>query len=185
MHMIAMLPFATATGGVAAGTVATGAPLSLAAMAGGGGGLTLMGALSGGLGIASGLAAIARGNAEASAMETEANFEEFNASQELLKGRAQALEAMRAANDAVAASTVAGFASGLQGSGSVARAREEAFEEGDFQISMARSNAAIAAGMRRGTANSLRRDAGWARFGGWADAAGQFAETAFRFRTTG
>ena len=174
-----MLPFATATGATVAGGTAAAAGTAATA------GTALLGALAGVSGIASGLASIARGNAEASSLIGQAEFEEFNAKQELLKGRSHALTAMRAANDAVASVQVAGFASGLTGAGSVATAKREAFEEGDFQVDMARSNAAIEAGIRRGTAASLRRDVGWARFSGWAEGVGQFAQTAMRAMGTG
>lgn len=174
MMMLAPILAGSATAGGAA--AATGAAAS---------GFSLAGALSGGLSIVSGLASIAQGRSEAAQLNDKAAWEDFNASRELTRGRAEAAAAMKAGNDAVAAAQVAGFASGLQSSGSVVEAKMDAMRDAEFNVSMARDEAFISAGARRGEARRLREDASAARRGGWMNAFGTWGSGLGRFARTG
>lgn len=145
--------------------IITTAKSGVAAVAGGGGG-SLGTILSVGGSIASGLASIAAGNARASALESQAEVEDFRAKQELIKGREEVVKSLELLNDDLAAMTVAGYAAGLQPSGSVEAAKNDAIEAGEFSVATARDNADVASGMRRTSARNLRQDAKSARSGG-------------------
>lgn len=142
-----------ATSGLASGTAA-----ATTATAGGLGSLASVGAL--GTTIVGGLSEIFKANAEASVLESKAAFADFEAEQELIKGRREALEARRAFNANAGAILARGAASGLQSSGSVDAAINDAQEAAQFDIGNAEDNAAIVSGTRRTQAREFRQQAG-------------------------
>jgi hypothetical protein len=171
---------------LAGSATAAGAAGAVGSAAGAvGSGFSLAGALSGGLSIVSGLASIAQGRAESAQLLDKSAWESFNEKREVARGRSETIAALRAGNEAIAAAQVAGFASGLQSSGSVMQAKLDAARDTEFNVGMARDEAAIAAGARRGEAARLKRDAGWARFSGWTNALGTWGGALGRFRSTG
>jgi len=151
-------------GGAAAGAAAGGA----AAGAG-----SLASVLAVGSTIVGGLASIASGNKQKQALNAQAQGEDTKAVQETINGRQDALMAMRKLNQDLSKITVAGFASGLQGDGSVAAAQNEALRVGEANINMSRDNAAFASASRRAQAKQLRVEGQGAGSGGlWGAVSG-------------
>lgn len=168
--------FGASAAGAAGGMFATTG--AAAATAGAGSifaGIGTLDVLSGGLSAFSALSRMAAGDAQSAALQTQANFETFGAKQEILKGRREALEIAEAAAEAIEQNIVAAGAAGLTGEGSVRAAQDAIREKANFETAITRSNAAINSGARRGTAESLRIDAGAARTSGKAAAAGEVA----------
>lgn len=113
--------------------------------------------------VVGGLASMASGRAQQSALNAQAADEEGKAVQETLEGRQQALTAMRQLNKDLANITVAGYGSGLEPSGSIEAAQNEALRVGEANVSMARENANYASAARRGQAQQLRNEGRAAR----------------------
>lgn len=174
---------ATGTVGALGATASAGAAGTAAAA--GGAGLSLSKMLSFGGGILSGLSQLASGFAQAQEAETAAAWEKFGIKSEELKGRAEALDALEAANDAAAAAQAAGFAAGLAGEGSITRAKEKAIEDGDFEIGMAKDNAAIRMSRRRSNVRILKSRASGARLTGVFGALDSGLSTYYDFKGTG
>lgn len=116
--------------------------------------------------VVGGLASVGAGAAAKSAQDQQAVQEETGAVQETLDGRQQALNSLRKLNDDMAKITVAGYASGLQSSGSVQTAQNEAREVGEQNINMARNNAAFQSASRRTQAKQHRIEGKAAYTGG-------------------
>lgn len=153
---------AGSAGTAAAGTAAVAG--SGAAAAGGFGSIgTWIGLASTAVGA---LAEIGAGNAQAAALESQALWDDFRAKQEVIDGRFEAAKELRNLNDTVAQQIVSGYASGLQGSGSVEQSQRDAIELGQLNVDLARDNSAIRAGARRGQAEQSRAEASAARSGG-------------------
>jgi hypothetical protein len=134
------------------GLAAAGAAASSAVSAVGGTASFLSGLST----VVGGLASIAAGNQQKAAAYAQAADEDMRAKQETLNGREAALGAMRKLNEDMAHITVAGYASGLQSSGSVQTAQDEAQRIGEINMDSARNNAKFAAGMRRSSAQQMR-----------------------------
>lgn len=113
--------------------------------------------------IVGGLASIMSGNQQASALKAQARDEETKAVQETINGRQEALSAMRKLNADLASVVVAGYGSGLEPTGSIEAAQNQANETGEANMNMARNNAAYASAMRRQQAAQLKQDARAAR----------------------
>ena len=103
------------------------------------------------------------GNQQASALKAQARDEETKAVQETINGRQEALQAMRKLNADLASVVVAGYGSGLEPTGSIEAAQNEALKVGEANMSMARDNAAFAAASRRQQAQQLKNEARAAR----------------------
>lgn len=106
--------------------------------------------------VVGGIAALSAGAAEKQALYNRAEDEEIKASQEVLKGREDAVKAMQRTEQLLAQNAVAGFASGLEASGSVVTAQEEAMEIGDRNLATSRENAQMAVYGRRSQASQYR-----------------------------
>jgi len=109
--------------------------------------------------VVGGLASIASGNQKKAALNQQAFDEDTKAVQETITGRQDALAAMQKLNTDMAKITVAGFASGLQGDGSIQAAQNEAARVGEANINTARNNSAYLAAARRGQAKQIRVEA--------------------------
>jgi len=157
----------TGGGGAAAGGAAAA---SGAAAAGAGAFSSFASIASIGSTVVGGLASIAAGNRQAAAQEQAAMDSETQAVQETITGRQDALQAMRQLNQNLAKVSVAGFASGLDSSGSISAAQNQALEAGQANIDMSRTNAAYASARRRGQSNELRREATGSRLAGYGQA---------------
>lgn len=173
--MATLMATALAGSGIAAG--AAGAASAGAAAAGTS---SLFNAFTIGSTLVSGLAAIQSGNAQASALRGQANQAEFEADQELVKGEQETASALEALNDDLGRAIVAGYANGLQGSGSVGVAIDEAREQGQFNVNTTRDNAVIQSSLRRTNAKQLRTDARSASEGGLFAAVGQVGQAGAR-----
>ena len=134
------------------GAAAVGAAASSAVGTAGGAASFLSGLST----VVGGLASIASGRQQKAALDQQAADEDVRATQETINGRQVALDAMKKLNDDMASITVAGFASGLQSSGSVEVAQQEAQKVGDRNMNMARENARFAAAGRRSQAKQYR-----------------------------
>lgn len=157
--MAALFPaFLSAIGGGGA-AAATGGAAAAGAAAGAGG---LFGSLTSiasvGSTVIGGLASLAAGAQKNTAMQAQAFDEETKAVQETITGRQDALAAMQKLNADLSKVTVAGYASGLQGDGSVQAAQNEAVRIGEANMTMARDNASYLAATRRGQARQLRAE---------------------------
>lgn len=148
-------------GGAAAGGAAAAAGAGAAA-----GGFSWAGLASLGATVVGGLASIASGNAQGAALEAQARDENFRAVQETVNGRQEALQAMKKLNQDLANVSVAGYASGLAPQGSIEAAQNAAIEAGEFNITMSRTNAQMAAASRRQNSYQLRQEARAARRAG-------------------
>lgn len=126
-------------------------------------GSTLATIASAGATVIGGLASLNSGRAQQSALNAQAGDEETKAVQETLEGRQQALTAMRQLNKDLANVVVAGYGSGLEPTGSIEAAQNEALRVGEANINMARDNAAYASAARRGQAQQLRNEGRAAR----------------------
>lgn len=126
-------------------------------------GSTLASIASAGATVIGGLASMRSGQAQQSALNAQAGDEEMKAVQETLEGRQQALTAMRNLNKDLANIVVAGYGSGLEPTGSIEAAQNEASRVGDANINMARENANYASAARRGQAQQLRNEGRSAR----------------------
>lgn len=147
--------FTTLAAGIAKGAAAIGGAVSGAA----GAGSTLATLASVGSTVVGGLASFAASRQQAAAAEQQAKQEDLQATQETINGREDALNAMRRLNQDLASITVAGYASGLDSSGSVQSAKDQALEIGEANMNMARTNAAMASAARRQQAQQYRNDA--------------------------
>jgi len=106
--------------------------------------------------IVGGLASIAAGAQQKAALDQQAVDEDTRAAQETLNGRQAAVEAMRKLNDNMGSILVAGYSSGLQSSGSVTTAQDEARKIGEANVDTARETGRIQAAARRSQARQLR-----------------------------
>lgn len=150
-------------GGAAAGTAAAAGGAAAAASGAAGIGSTLATIASIGSTVVGGLASMASGRQQQAAFNAQAADEESKAVQETLEGRQQALTAMRKLNQDLANVVVAGYGSGLEPTGSIEAAQNEAIRTGEANINMARDNAAYASAARRGQAAQLRNEGRAAR----------------------
>lgn len=150
--------FATLFAGVGKAAAAVGSVVS-----GAGGAASFLSGLST---VVGGFASIYSGAQQKAALDQQAVDEETRAVQETLNGRQTALDAMKKLNDDMAAITVAGYASGLQASGSVQTAQDEAQKVGDINMNTARENARVQSAARRGQARQLRIEGKGAMTGG-------------------
>lgn len=149
--------FTTLAGAIAKGAAAVGGAVSGAAA--GGGALSTLGTLASvGSTIVGGLSSIAAGRQQAAAAESQAQAEEMSATQETINGRNDALTALRRLNSDLSSITVAGYASGLDSSGSVQSAKDQAALIGNENMNMSRDNAAYAAAQRRQQAQQFRNE---------------------------
>ncbi len=169
--MATLMATALAGSGIAAKTAAATAAVSST---------SLFNAFTVGSTLVSGLASITAGQQQAAALEGQANQAEFQADQELVKGEQETAKALEVLNDDLGRAIVAGYANGLQGSGSVGVAIEEARQEGQFNVNTTRDNAVIQSSLRRTSANQLRQDAGAARDTGLFAAVGQAGQAGAR-----
>lgn len=149
--------FSALAAGIGKATAAIGAAVGGGAAAGGGLS-TLTTLASFGSTVVGGLASIASGRQQQHAAEMAASDEEMKATQETLTGRQDALTAMRRLNADLSSITVAGYASGLDPSGSVQAAKDQASEVGEANMNMARDNAAFASASRRQQAQQYRNE---------------------------
>jgi hypothetical protein len=134
-----------------AGAAAAGAAGSVASAGGG------FAAFASGLStVVGGLASIAAGSQQKAALDQQAMDEDMRASQETLNGRQAAVEAMQKLNENMGSILVAGYSSGLQSSGSVEVAQEEAKRIGEQNISTARETGRMQSAARRSQARQLR-----------------------------
>lgn len=162
--MAALFPaFLSAIGGGGGAAAATGtaAAASAGAAAGGFGSLATIASI--GSTVIGGLASMASGSARKAALDAQAFDEESRATQETITGRQDALQAMQKLNQDLAKVTVAGYASGLQGDGSIQAAQNEAVRVGEGNMNMARLNANYMSAARRGQARQLREEGSAAR----------------------
>ena len=106
------------------------------------------------------------GNQQSSALKAQAAQEETKAVQETINGRQEALQAMRKLNADLASVVVAGYSSGLEPTGSIEAAQNEALAIGEANMNMARNNAAYAAAARRQQAQQFKNEARAAKTGG-------------------
>jgi len=170
--MATLMATALAGSGIASGAAAAGA--------GAAGTSSLFNAFTIGSSLVSGLAAIQAGGARAAELRGQANQAEFEADQELVKGEQETANALAALNDDLGRAVVAGFANGLQGSGSVQVAIDEAREEGQFNVNTARDNAIIQSSLRRTNARQLRQSASAERDTGLFAAVGRVGQAGAR-----
>jgi hypothetical protein len=153
--MAALFPaFLSAIGSSTAGAAATTAGVAATGTAGAFSSLASIASI--GSTVVGGLASLAGGAQKQAALNAQAFDEEGKAVQETITGRQDALAAMQKLNQDLAKVTVAGFASGLQGDGSIAAAQDEAIRIGEANMNTARNNAAYMAAARRGQARQLR-----------------------------
>lgn len=174
--MATLMATALAGSGIAAGSAAAtaGAAATAASTS------TLFNAFTIGTTLVSGLAAIQSGNQQSAALKGQANQAEFEADQELVKGEQETAKALEVLNDDLGRAIVAGYANGLQGSGSVGVAIDEAREQGQFNVNTTRDNAIIQSSLRRTNAGQLRQDASAARDTGLFAAVGAAGQAGAR-----
>lgn len=145
---------ALSKGAAALGSVASSTAGAVGAAGATGGGFA---AFASGLStVVGGLASVAAGAQQKAALDAQAMDEDMRASQETLNGRQAAVEAMRKLNDNMGQILVAGYASGLQSSGSVTTAQDEAREIGETNVSTARETGRMQSAARRSQARQLR-----------------------------
>ena len=148
-------------GGTSAAAAAGGAAASASGAASIGSTLATIASI--GSTVVGGLASMASGRAQQAALNAQASDEEGKAVQETLEGRQQALTAMRQLNKDLANVVVAGYGSGLEPTGSIDAAQNEALRVGEANVNMARQNANYASAARRGQAQQLRNEGRGAR----------------------
>lgn len=137
------------------------------------GGLSASSILSGGLTAFSALSSIRGGQAASASLKGQAASEEFRGRQEVLRGEQRANEITADLLDTVASQRAGFAANGIDTGSSVARVAEsQSVKESGRQIRRARSNAAIAAGGKRGQARRLLLDADEAEIAGGFQAIG-------------
>lgn len=147
------------------GAAATGAAVGTGAAAASTG-FSLSTLFSVGSTIVGGLASISAGKQQAAALESQAQQENLKAVQDDVAGRQDATRAMRAMNKDLGDILVAGYGSGLEASGSIEAAMNEAQEVGEANMNTIRDNSKVQAAARRGQAAQYRLDAKGARSAG-------------------
>lgn len=153
-----------AAAGAAAGTAAGAAAGTAAGAAATGGAFSSLATIASiGSTVVGGLASIASGKQQEAALKSQAFDEETKAVQETINGRQEALTAMRKLNTDLSNVVVAGYGSGLEATGSIEAAQNEAARVGEANINMARNNASYASAARRGQAQQLRNEGRGAR----------------------
>ena len=142
--------------------------------------------ISGGLTGLSALSMFRAGQSAEQELMQSAALSEIQASQDLLEGRRQSLEITDNLIETMERNRVAGFASGLQSSGSVAQASQDAMREANLSRDLTQSNAQIRAAGRRAQGAVTRSRASNAFQRGVTGAIGTVGNQAARnYRRTG